>query len=848
MTSGAPGRITAVLGPTNTGKTYLAVERMLGHRTGMIGFPLRLLARENYDRIRKLKGPASVALVTGEEKILPPGATHFVCTVESMPLDRTVDFLAVDEIQLAGDPERGHVFTERLLQARGLEETMFLGAETIRPLLRRLVPEAEYIGRPRFSTLTYAGPKKLTRLPPRSAVVAFSVAEVYALAELVRRQRGGTAVVMGALSPRTRNAQVELYQSGEVDYLVATDAIGMGLNMDLDHVAFAKLVKFDGRGPRRLAAPEIAQIAGRAGRHMSDGSFGTTGEAGPLDPELVEAVENHRFEALRAIHWRNADLDFRSAGQLLRSLEARPPHPFLIRTRDADDHLALAALARDPEIAQLAQGRDRLRLLWEVCQVPDFRKILTDAHTRLLGQLYRHLAGPAAALPPDWVADQIQRIDRPEGDIDTLTQRIAHIRTWTYIAHRGDWLADPVAWQERARAVEDRLSDALHRSLTQRFVDQRHAHLVRRMKDGAELQGALNRAGEVLVEGHVVGRMEGFRFHADGGLTGEEARHLHTAARRALLRAMPDRIRRFETAEDAEFHLEDDGAIRWQGAPVARLVAGDAPLAPQIEIENSDYVDGPGRERLRRRLVQWLDRLIAARLGPLLALSRAELAGPARGIAFQLVEALGLLPRRGLAAQLEGLSPSDRRRLAATGVALGQQSLWCRGIADRRAARLAVLLWAIAARRPVPALPPGRPASFVPTAEQGEGFCQALGYRRLAGLAIRADALERLVRQAQQLGRQGAFVPTAALRLLVDCPEEMLPALLRALGFRQSGLGAETSFTVRGHERNGNPALLPANGAAGKARGGKRKPTRRRVPAPNPASPFAALARLKLGR
>ncbi|HEX6092269.1 MAG TPA: helicase-related protein, partial [Dongiaceae bacterium] len=425
MTAGSQ-RITAVLGPTNTGKTYLAVERMLGHRTGMIGFPLRLLARENYDRIVKLKGASAVALITGEERIIPAHPSYLVCTVESMPLDRRVSFLAVDEVQMAADPERGHVFTDRILQARGEDETMFLGADTIRPLLRKLVPQAEVIRRPRFSTLTYTGPKKITRLPRRSAVVAFSTTEVYELAELMRRQRGGCAVVMGALSPRTRNAQVEMYQSGEVDYMVATDAIGMGLNMDLDHVAFARMTKFDGRASRRLTAPEIAQIAGRAGRHMNNGTFGTTAEVGPLDPELVDAVENHRFDPIGTLYWRNTDLDFRSLQGLLQSLDRQPPAPGLIRVRDADDHLALAAIARDPELAGFARSRDRLRLLWEVCQIPDFRKTLTDSHTRLLSQVYSYLATEPCVLPTDWVSEQISRIDRTEGDIDQLVQRIAY--------------------------------------------------------------------------------------------------------------------------------------------------------------------------------------------------------------------------------------------------------------------------------------------------------------------------------------------------------------------------------------------------------------------------------------
>src|SRR5581483_9724124 len=439
--------VTAVLGPTNTGKTHLAIERMLGHRSGMIGFPLRLLARENYDRVVRLKGARAVALITGEEKIVPPNPAYFVCTTESMPLDRPVDFLAVDEIQLCGDGERGHVFTHHLLSARGLSETMFLGADTIKPLLRRLVPEAEFVSRPRFSTLRYVGPKKVTRLPPRSAVVAFAIADVFALAEVMRRQRGGTAVVLGALSPRARNAQVGMFQSGEVDYLVATDAIGMGLNMDLDHVAFARLVKFDGEAPRRLAPAEIAQIAGRAGRHMSDGTFGTTSELGEIEAEVVEAVENHRFDPLRRLFWRNARLDYGSPAALLKSLEVRPPAPGLVAAREADDHRALRALAQHAEIAALARHPAAVRLLWEVCQIPDFRKVMSDTHARLLGQIYRHLAGPKERLPSDWVARQVQRLDQSEGDIDSLMTRIAHIRTWTYIAHRPEWLADAAQWQ-----------------------------------------------------------------------------------------------------------------------------------------------------------------------------------------------------------------------------------------------------------------------------------------------------------------------------------------------------------------------------------------------------------------
>ena len=528
------GRIVAVLGPTNTGKTHLAVERMLGHRTGLIALPLRLLAREVYDRIVARRGPRDVALVTGEEKIVPPDAAYVVCTVEAMPAGHGCDFLAIDEIQLCGDPERGHVFTDRLLHARGRQETLFLGAETMRPVIRRLLPEAEFMGRSRFSELTYAGERKVSRLPRRSAIVAFSAAEVYALAELVRRQRGGAAVVLGALSPRTRNAQVEMYQSGEVDYMVATDAIGMGLNMHVDHVAFAARRKFDGIGHRELGAAEIGQIAGRAGRHMRSGTFGVTAGQDGFETDLVERVQGHRFDPVTRILWRNADLDFRSPTALASSLRVRPPDEVLTRGRDADDVLALAALSEDRDIAGMAGGRGAVRLLWEVCQIPDFRKTAPNAHHMMLKRIFRHLMAAEGVLPTDWVARELERIDRVEGDIDTLSQRIAHVRTWTYVSHRGHWLDDARGWQERARAIEDRLSDALHAALMQRFVDRRTSVLLGGLKAKQDLQAAIGHDGEVLVEGHFVGRLRGLDFTPAETDPGSDRRAVMNAANRVL--------------------------------------------------------------------------------------------------------------------------------------------------------------------------------------------------------------------------------------------------------------------------------------------------------------------------
>ncbi|HEX8374850.1 MAG TPA: helicase-related protein, partial [Geminicoccaceae bacterium] len=530
---------------------------MLAHRSGMMGFPLRLLAREIYDRIVAIKGERATGLMTGEERLGPEDARYLVCTVEAMPLHREAAFLAVDEIQLCADLERGHVFTDRLLHARGSEETMFLGSDTIRPLLKRLVPEAEVITRPRFSILSYGGDLKLTRLPRRSAVVAFTAADVYALAEVVRRQKGGAAVVMGALSPRTRNAQVAMYQAGEVDHLVATDAIGMGLNMDLTHVAFANLRKFDGRESRRLTTPEIAQIAGRAGRHMSDGSFGTTGTCGELDPKEVEAVENHTFPPLKALRWRNSKLDFASLAALQSSLDEAPPLPCLVKVRDALDDRSLAYLSRRDEVRVRADRPDRVRLLWQVCQIPDFRKTLTDAHLHLLATVYRHLTSGRGVLPNDWVGGMIARLEQFDGDIDAIVARIAHVRTWTYMSHRAEWLADPAHWQARAREVEDRLSDALHERLTQRFVDRRTSALLRSLREHGELAARVERDGEIVVDDQLVGRLNGLGFvpEKEEGPVEGDLRLLTSAARRAAGPSMRARAVELAAEADAAFAL-----------------------------------------------------------------------------------------------------------------------------------------------------------------------------------------------------------------------------------------------------------------------------------------------------
>ena len=776
--------VIALLGPTNTGKTYHAVERLLAHRTGMIGFPLRLLARENYDRLVGLRGEGAVALVTGEERIVPPSPSYFVCTVEAMPLDRRVDFLAVDEVQLAADRERGHVFTDRILNARGREETMFLGAETIKPLLRQLVPEAALIGRERLSTLTYAGHKKLDRLPRRSAIVVFSLADLYAVAERVRHETGGAAVVFGALSPRTRNAQVALYQAGDVDYLVATDAIGMGLNLDIDHVAFTALGKFDGRGPRALRPAEVGQIAGRAGRHTRDGTFGPTLDLGPFDDGLVGAVEGHHFEPLDRVFWRSSDLSFASPAALLASLERRPPSPAMVRMREADDHAALAALAADPEMRRLADRPDTVRLLWDVAQVPDFRNVMTEAHTRLLAQIFRYLRSPAGRLPEDWVSAQVAAIDRTEGDVETLLSRIAHIRTWTYVSHRHGWLADPLFWQQRTRGVEDRLSDTLHERLTEQFVERGAAVVSKLDPEGVVVEVADD--GDVRVQGLAVGRLVGFRFEPDPELG--EARGLRAAANRALRAHIGERVRAFAEEAGSILTLGAEGHVVWHGTPVGRLVAGDTPLSPRVEPLPSELLDPALRERVRRRLASWLEGELRARLPGLEdEVDGAELTPPARGLLFAVRAGLGTVARREVASQLAALSPGDNRELSRRGISLGRLTVFAPALLRRDAVRTRARLWSVHRQAGAVPLLAGAP-SVKRDARVPAAFYLACGYVPAGPRALRADRAERFAAAARRGHREGRPLALRDLAGLAGCPPEEVEGILAGLGFvRDSG-------------------------------------------------------------
>ncbi|HXF86993.1 MAG TPA: helicase-related protein [Xanthobacteraceae bacterium] len=821
--------VTAVLGPTNTGKTHLAIERMLAHSSGMIGLPLRLLAREVYNKVVERVGPENAALITGEEKIKPMNPRFWIATVEAMPRDLDLAFVAIDEVQLGTDFERGHVFTDRMLNRRGREETLVIGAATMRPIVEKLLRGANIISRPRLSVLTHSGDRKLTRLPRRSAIVAFSAEEVYAIAELIRRQHGGAAVVLGALSPRTRNAQVALFQVGDVDYLVATDAIGMGLNLDVDHVAFASDRKFDGYQYRRLSAAELAQIAGRAGRATRDGTFGTTGRCPPFEDELVRALETHTFEPVQVLQWRNADLDFSSIGALQASLAMVPSEPGLTRAPIAEDILVLEHASRDPEIRDMTRARDAVERLWDVCQVPDYRKIAPATHAELVMTLYGFLMREGK-IPVDWFARQVAHADNATGDIDTISNRIAHVRTWTFVANRPDWLADPEHWQAVTRAVEDKLSDALHERLTERFVDRRTSVLMRRLRENTTLDTEIKKTGEVVTEGHVIGRLEGFRFTADATAEGSEAKALQAAARSALAGEIDARARRLSQAPDREFVLSMDGAVRWSGEVVAKLAAAEDVLRPRLRIVADEQLTGAPRDAVQTRLDLWLKTHIERLLGPLFELALAEdVTGLARGIAFQLVESLGVLERQKVAEEVKSLDQPARATLRRHGVRFGAYHIYVPALLKPGPRALAVQLWALKHGGPDHGLEnlqhlaaSGR--TSIPVDEKMPALLyRTAGYRVCGKRAIRVDILERLADLIRPTlaWREGApgprpagavdgrvFMVTGAMTSLTGASGEDFASILRALGYRMEK--RPKSVALAATAQDGEPAATSA--------------------------------------
>ncbi|MDE7548164.1 helicase-related protein [Acetobacter fabarum] len=778
--------VRAILGPTNTGKTHLALERMLAHPSGVIGFPLRLLARENYDRMVRLKGVRSVALITGEEKIIPSQARWFSCTVEAMPMNHPVDFVAVDEIQLCADPERGHIFTDRLLNARGRSETLFLGADTIAPLMRSLIRDISIETRPRLSSLSHTGHTRLSRLPPRTAIVAFSMAEVYAIAELIRRKRGGCAVVMGQLSPRTRNAQVVLYQNREVDYLVATDAIGMGLNMNIDHIAFAGLSKFDGQRHRMLAAAEIAQIAGRAGRGTRDGTFGTTGECPPLPDAMAEAVETHKFEPLPFLWWRSSKLDFASPQALYASLCQKTPHPNLRPAEPAADMQTLSALMQTPAVRTLATTAARTRLLWEICQIPDFRKLGLDSHIRLCGQLFSILAkdGP---LPSTWLKGRLTSLEHAGGEIEDLMHRLMGIRTWSYVAAHPDWVENAQHWQRHTRMLEDTLSDALHERLASRFVDKRAASLARRLEeaDGAPLLCAINKAGEVRVEGHDVGHMHGFAFVPDPDAARSDQPLLLKAARRAARSEIPRLVARFLQAPESEITLDNQtGHILWREEQIAHLRKGPSVLHPVIHIEDTEFLESAHKARIRERLTQFITTVLTQTLSPLFRAEQAVAAYPLlRGIVHAVMENGGVATL----STPPVLPPPEALLLQRLAIRLHGTLAFCAPLLKPHAMTLRSLLLHLYTGQSVTQPLPGDAVSVrlnAPLPPATQELLTSLGWLLSHNTLVRLDIAASLVHDMRTLCARSPKPLPPAMASRLGISKKDLPSVLKGLGIR----------------------------------------------------------------
>ncbi len=777
-------KVVAVLGPTNTGKTHYAIDRMLAHKSGVIGLPLRLLAREVYDKVCAKNGTSSVALITGEEKILPPKPSFFICTVEAMPSEKIFDFVAIDEIQLCGDPDRGYIFTERLLNARGRIETLFLGSDTMRERLKSLFKGLEFIYRPRLSELKYTGSKKISRLPPRSAVVGFSSESVYAVAEFVRRQKGGAAVVIGALSPRTRNAQVELYENGEVDYLVATDAIGMGLNLDIKHVAFSGAKKFDGRNFRYLFPNEIAQIAGRAGRNQVSGSFGVTGELRDFDPRLVELLENHTFAHIKKLNWRSNDLDFSNVNNLIISLEQIPDKLDLVKAREADDLIALKSLWGFRQVVEKISNSDGVRLLWDVCCIPDYRKISPTDHSMLLMQIFEFLSN-SCRIPDDWLHSQIENINKMDGDIDTLSKRLSFIRTWRYVANRKNWVDDPSYWQGYTREIEENLSDSLHERLKKRFIDKRTSILIKSLRQREKLVAEIRENNTIFIDGQLVGKLNGFVFELDESISSEQNKLFTQAASSALSGKIKTLSEKLYRETDREIDISDQGEFIWNKDVIAIFGKGNEILKPEIIPVISDFVPREVREQIKRRLEHFIKRKVENIFEPLFNLQEDEgITGLSRGLGFRLFESLGVIPRSVVLSEVKNIGQEDRSLLRKHGVRFGQFTIFLPALIKPAATKLRLILWSkFEGLKKVPLAPGAGLVSVEIKGDEPKGYFPRAGLRAAGDRAIRIDMLERVVDLIRKEDGEVGFEPTAEMLSLTGMSHQQFSNLMGGLNY-----------------------------------------------------------------
>ena len=790
-------KITAVLGPTNTGKTFMAIETMLGFDSGMIGFPLRLLAREVYDKIVNRVGVSNVALITGEEKIIPANSKYFLCTVESMPIDKQLDFVGIDEIQMCSDRERGHIFTDRLLNLRGEKLTMLMGSNTMKSLLSNLKEDIEFIGKDRLSQLTYSGYKKISRIERKSAIIAFSAEEVYAIAELLRRQKGGAAIVMGSLSPKTRNSQVELYQKGDVDYLVATDAIGMGINMDLDNIYFSNLKKFDGKKLRRLNLSEIGQISGRAGRNKNDGSFGITGECKEITSEEVELLENHKFEDVRNIFWRNSNLDFRSINNLIKTLEEKPDKDWLRRISECEDEKVLKYLIKDNDL-NIEEKSEELKLLWECCQIPDFVKKTYGHHLEIVKKVFQFLKGGKAKITNQYMKAQLSNLDKLEGNVDSISNRIANVRTWSYVANKSNWVENQDYWIERTKYLEDKLSDRLHEELTKSFIDKRASVLAKGLKQDITFETKIIENERVLINDQFIGTLKGLKMDLDLkiGALDADIKSLKKAARQNVAPEILRRINLILKCND--FELNEDFKIYWNKYPIAKLCPGKDYLNPDIELIIDDMIEFTDQKDLKDYLIKWLSNKITIELDSLFKLkSTKESNSLVRALSYQLYENYGVVKREKVGSLVKKLTQEDRKSLRDIGVKFGRYHIFLFKLFKPKQVSLRVLLWKNFKQINLPLKPPTFGLNFTDNSKfENKDFMLLCGFEKFDRFFVRIDILERLfihiIKNNLENNQEVKLVPE--MLNLLGCNKENFIKLIKNMNYKLFEKNNETYF------------------------------------------------------
>ena len=781
-------KITAVLGPTNTGKTHLAIETMLSFDSGMIGFPLRLLAREVYDKVIQKVGLDKVALITGEEKIIPDNSKYYLCTVESMPIDKQLDFVGVDEIQMCADHERGHIFTDRLLNVRGIKLTMFMGSNTIKNIISKLDDDIEFINRNRLSKLFYAGHKKISRINRKTAIIAFSAEEVYAIAELIRRQKGGAAIVMGSLSPKTRNAQVELYQSGDVDFLVATDAIGMGINMDLDHVYFSNLKKFDGKKLRKLNLSEIGQIAGRAGRYLNDGSFGVTGECKEIGPEEIDLLENHKFEEVQSLFWRNSNLNFNNPGTLIKSLDEKPNKSWLRKIHECEDEKALKFFLRDKNFENVEFNKEKLSLLWECCQIPDFVKKTYGNHYEVIGNVFKYLNSKNGRITDDYMRLQLMKLDKLEGNVDSLSNRIANVRTWSYVSNKKNWIENHDYWIEKTKLLEDKLSDRLHEELTKTFIDKRASVLARGLKQDMDFNTKILENNDVMIDDQFIGKINGLKLELDlkKGALETDIKSLKKAARQTV---GPELERRIQMIIDTNLiELHDDFKIYWNKSPIGRLVSGKDYLNPNIELIVDDILEQNQKQKLIHFLENWLMNKITIILKSLVDLKDLkEKNSSIKALAYQLYEQNGVLKREQVSDYLKNLGQNERKILRDLGVRFGRYHIFLHRLIKPDAVSLRTLLWKNHHQKYFDLKPPTFGLNFLDDNKiKNKNFMLLCGFEKFDKFYVRIDILERLFIQIINTGteKEKEVKMTPDMLNLLGCNKNSFKNLLKNMSYK----------------------------------------------------------------